>query len=194
MSGLAVGSPRGQLERIPSTTSSAIATGARCPGSPSIIHHDDSELLWQSAALSAEQHQKLRKLADDLDAAEARSLAALDTHIAEMTRLADENKALRIQLSTITAEVAGLAQSEAASESALNSLQRKLELAERGILEREERLHELLPLASQLPGENFRLTKENQELLGELEHLKERLASIEPTERLEEVGDKDAVI
>lgn len=126
-------------------------------------------------------------LARDLDAAENRNLAALETHITEMTRLADENKALRIQLSTMTAEVGGLAESEAATEEALQEMARRLELAEMGVRDREQRLQELLPLAERLPGENFRLTAENQELISEVSKLKQRLASIEPSQRVEEV-------
>lgn len=146
----------------------------------------NAELLRQSAALAAEQHRKMQGLAETVDAAEKRGLDALDAYMREITRLVDENKALRLEVAQLAAEVEALSRTESASHAAVSSLSKKLADAERRVLEGEKEMDSLRPMAHRLPQENARLLRDNQEILNELEATKKKLASITPLRRIEE--------
>lgn len=155
---------------------------------PASVAHKN--LLIESAAMSQAQHQRLRQFATDLDMAEDRTLKALDVHLDEMRRLADENKALRINTATLASEVAGLSEAEYTSEKAVQEFMQRLAESQVALAQRDQRLKELEPLASTFPKEKEALLRERNELLTELDALRLKLSGYAPQQRLDEYQEQ----
>lgn len=147
----------------------------------------DADLLAESAALTQAQHHRLRQFASELDIAEDRALKALDVHLDEMQRLADENKALRINTANMTAELKAFDGTEYASELAFQELRQKLTDTETALFEREQQIQKVKPLISRLPRENEELARQRLELMKEVDDLRFRLSNCGPQMRLHEV-------
>lgn len=108
-----------------------------------------------------------------------RNMSILGSNLgANVTELADDNKALRVQLATLTAQLSSAEEAEAQNQKASRALAIKLEHVERSYSESEGKLQSLRPLAERLSMENSRLSRDNQELFAEVEKLQDKLNSI----------------